>query len=398
MTASLEVETAVLRALEACAAARPKRGRCAQGAALLRPIARGRKQTPDALAAALEGHAVFTVREVETTRLFGLFRRTRRAAGVSLRASGAIARALLEGAVPPSHAALLVKCVAALASVEREEEAAPRDFDGVLPAACPAPRALSPLALVGSERVEASAEGAGADASRAKAVLARLGKFAPGPGFEFSDRLRVNAPMAALEAILQSPPELLASATATEEFERWLREDCREQELGDLVTATRLRAAVERLDPPAAKRFFIRLLSFSPLREAVASAVVPLFVGRLTTAPEREAVEIVAVLEGLGTEAVVETLIRAVYEVAPDARPRVIQAIGAVGSPRVLDPLEHLALHSQVKADRVEAAQAVLRIAQRFPGPRARKAVERLHESQEAEVRALLSAAEAGRK
>jgi HEAT repeat protein len=71
----------------------------------------------------------------------------------------------------------------------------------------------------------------------------------------------------------------------------------------------------------------------------------------------------------------------------------VLMALGAVGSPRVLDPLERLALHSTVKADRTEAAAAVVRIAVRFPGPRAKKALELLATSEDGEVKALVAGA-----
>jgi len=99
-----------------------------------------------------------------------------------------------------------------------------------------------------------------------------------------------------------------------------------------------------------------------------------------------------------------EPLSDAVREVAP-ARPQRhrllrglawgvgalgLMALGAVGSPRVLDPLERLALHSKVKADRLEAAAAVLRITQRSPGPRSKKALEFLATSEDVEVKALL--------
>lgn len=196
--------------------------------------------------------------------------------------------------------------------------------------------------------------------------------------------------MAALESLLKGPPEDFARALQGEGFERWLREDCAEAELADLVTATRLRAEGDRMDGRESKRLFVRFLSYSPLREAVAFAVVPAFVGRLGAATEEQAAEIVATLEGLGAEGVLESLVKALFEVDAEVRPRVLRAMGAVGSPRVLDPLVRLALHSQVEGDREEAAAAVARIAARFPGGRSAEALSALGASEDASVRALL--------
>ena len=68
-------------------------------------------------------------------------------------------------------------------------------------------------------------------------------------------------------------------------------------------------------------------------------------------------------------------------------------ALGAVGSPHVFPPLERLALHASVPSDRQEAAAAVVRIAARHPGPRARKALEGLLLGEDPEVRGMASAA-----
>jgi HEAT repeat protein len=171
-----------------------------------------------------------------------------------------------------------------------------------------------------------------------------------------------------------------------------VRDDCGERELSDVFAATRLRAPVEHLKPDALKRLFVRLLSFSPLREGVLLGLVPVFVSRLTTSSEKEVEQIVSALEGLGTESALESLVQAVYEVSAEGRPRVLMALGAVGSPRVLEPLEKLALHSTQKADRTEAGAAVLRIASRFPGARADEAVKALRASEDAEVRAMIDA------
>jgi hypothetical protein len=388
MTSRLDVERAALDALAECAGPRPKGGRCAQGAALVKPMVKRARTNEADLVRLLEGHAVFEVKEVEATRFFGLFRRTRRTKGVALRSDEAIRQALAQGAPAPEDDTLVARCVAALCAGQTDEVAG--DFDGVLKAPKAGRRSLGPLALTGAERVEASSQSAGADVARAKSELARLRRFAPGAGFEFSERLRANSAMAAIEAILQAPPELLEGVLRTEAFERWLRDEIKERELADLVTATRLRAAAEGMGAPHAKGLFIRLLSFSPLREAVTSGIVPTFVGKLTTAPEREVVEIVRVLEGLGSESVLEGLIKAVYEVSPEARGRVLMALGATGSPRVIDPLERLALHSTQRGDRVEAAAAVVRIAKRNPGPRAERALKALAASQDDEVQGML--------
>lgn len=389
MIDAAKIEVAAVAAIAEGLRGRAPRGRFAEGAALLKPLAKALSVPEADLAAALDAHAALEVRDVKATRLFGLFRRTRPAKGVALRAEAAVARRLEEGASPPQTGALLARCVAALCAQEAPEGA--RDFEGTLPGYRGAARQLGPLTLFGAERVEISSEAAGAESSRAKSQLARLRRFADGGGFEFSERARANSPMAALEALLQAPPALLAKALSAEEFERWLREDCKERELADLATATRLRAASEGLDPAAQKRLFVRLLSFSPLREAVAAGVVPAFVGRLQSAPEGEVVEIVATLEGLGTESVLEALVRAVYEVPPETRPRVLMAMGAVGSPRVLEPLVRLALHSNVKADRLEAAAAVVRIAKRFEGPASAAALKSVAASEDSEVRAMLA-------
>jgi hypothetical protein len=388
MTSRADVERAAIEALKECAGGSPKRARCAEGAALLKPLAKRAGATDSEIARLLNNHAALEVRNVQATRFFGLFRRTRPSQGVSVRTDDGIRQALAEGAKAPEDAALLARCVGALCAVEPGEPA--RDFEGVLRSSKQGPRSLAPLSLTGSERVETSSDAAGADVARSRSELARLRKFAPGTGFEINDRLRVNSAMAAVEAVLQSPPEVLAGVLRTETFERWLRDDVKERELADIMTATRLRAASEGLAPADAKRLLIRLLSFSPLREALTSGLVGPFVAKLTTAPEREVIEIARVLEGLGSESVLEALIKAVYEVPPDARPRVLMALGSTGSLRVLDPLERLALHSKVKADRLEAAAAVVRIAKRSPGARADKALKALAATEDPEVKALL--------
>ncbi len=388
-----EAERAALAILEDAARGKPRRGTVAQGTALLRPLAKRAGSTETALADELSDHAALEVREVAAPRLLGIFRSTRKARGVGLRTPGGIAEALDAGAAAPASLPLQAHVVAALA--EAEGEAGVQDLEATLQAPAHGTRSLMPMALAGVERVEASGARAGAEAARAKSDLARLRRFAPGTGYDFSARLRVNAPMAAVEALLQQGPEVLAAAIASAELERWLREDCGERELADLLTATRLRARAEQLTERQAKTLFVRLLSYSPLREAVLLGVVPQFVARLTTANEREVEEIVLALEGLGTEGVLESLLKAVYEVPTDARPRVLMALGAVGSPHVIPPLERLALHSTVKSDREEAAAAIVRIAERHPGPRAATAIQSLRMSDDAEVRATAQSAAA---
>lgn len=373
--------------LEDAKLGRARRGSVAKDAALLKPLAKRARMSEAAVIEAGEGHTVLEVRQVEAQRFFGLFRATRRARGVALRAGPAIAAALDRGGAPPASIALQAYAVAALAEAEGERPAA--DFDGILPAPAHGTRSLFPLSLAGVERVEASGAQAGAEAARAKSDLARLKRFAQGTGYDFSERMRVNSPLAAVEALLHQGPAVLAHAIATEELERWLRDDCKERELADLLTATRLRAGAERMSERQAKGLFVRLLSYCPLREALLLGIVPQFVGRLTTAPEREVEEIVLALEGLGTEGILESLLKAVYEVPPDARPRVLMALGAVGSPHVVPPLERLALHANMKGDREEAAAAIARIAERHPGPRMTKALEGLLASEDGEVRAV---------
>jgi len=385
------LERAAVALLDEAARGRARRGTVAQGAALVRGVAKRAGATDGEVVAAATGHASFELRDVDAPRLLGLFRSTRRARGVALRAGPATARALDAGADAPASLALQARAAAALS--EDEAEPAAPDFEGTLRTPGHPPRSLFPLSLAGVERVEASGGRAGAEAARAKSDLARLRRFAPGTGYDFSPRLRVSAPMAAIEALLQQGPAALAHAIASEEFERWLRDDCGERDLADLLTATRLRSLAERLTERQAKALFVRLLSYSPLREAVLAGVVPPFVARLTSAPEREVEEIVLALEGLGTEGVLEQLLKAVYEVPPDARGRVLMALGAVGSPQVVAPLERLALHANSKSDREEAAAAIVRIAQRNPGPRARRSVEALRSSNDAEVRAIAAQA-----
>jgi hypothetical protein len=65
-------------------------------------------------------------------------------------------------------------------------------------------------------------------------------------------------------------------------------------------------------------------------------------------------------------------------------------AMGAVGSPRVIEPLLQLALHSQVKADRLEAAAAALRIAARHGGQAADAVRAALAQAGDAEIRAMV--------
>ncbi len=383
-------EEAAMSALEGAPRAKTWRAKTAQGAALTKPLAKQLGVSEAQVVAAFKHHAALELRDVEATRLFGLFRRTRAAGAVALRDAKGVVEALEAGASLPSSAPLAAYCAAALSAADEEEPE--HAFDDALPTPADHVRSLSPLAQLGAERQEISSEAVGSESARARSSLARLRRFAPGGGFEFSERSRANSPMAAVEALLQAPPDALARALLTEAFEVWLRDECKERELADLATATRLRAAADRLDPLSAKRLFIRLLSFSPLREAIALGVVPAFVARLTSATDAEVVEIVGALEGLGTEAVLEALVRAVYEVPSESRPRVLMAMGAVGSPRVLDPLLRLALHSTVKADRVEAAAAVIRIGARHPGVRADAARTALAATQDAEVRAMLAA------
>lgn len=383
-------EDALLEELTAAAEGRLRRSRTAGGAALLKPIAKRLGASQGELQEKLADRAPLALREVEATRLFGLFRKTQPALGVALRSPGEVVRALEGGAAAPANPAFAAFCVAALSAADDDQE--PPAFDAVWPERVGAARSLEPLAMGGARRQAAGSEAAGTETARAKSLLARLRRMGPGGGFELGARARVNSPMAALEALLQAPPDALGRVLANEEFEGWLRDLCKERELADLVTATRLRAAAERMAPPEAKRLFVRLLSFSPLRDAAAMGVVPAFVGRLTSAPREEVVEIVGALEGLGTEAVLESLVQAVYEVAPEARPRVLMAMGAVGSPRVLDPLLRLALHSTVKSDRIEAASAVLQIAARHGGKAAEAAVDDLRKTEDPEVRAMFGA------
>lgn len=385
------LERTALAMLDDAKRGRARRGTVAQEAALLKPLAKRTRMSEGDVVEAVTGHAALEVREVEAQRFLGLFRSTRKARGVGVRSAADIARAVDGGASPPASLALQALVVGALARDEGEPSLG--DFDSTLPTPTHRTRSLFPLSLAGVERVEASGARAGAEAARAKSDLARLRRFAQGSGYDFSDRLRASSPLAAVEALLQQGPEVLAHAVATEELERWLRDDCKERELADLLTATRLRARAERLTERQAKALFVRLLSYCPLREAVLLGLVPQFVTRLTSAPEREVEEIVLALEGLGTEGILESLLKAVYEVPPDARPRVLMALGAVGSPHVVPPLERLALHANMKADREEAAAAIARIAERHPGPRMVKALQALLLSEDPEVRGVAQAA-----
>ena len=388
MTDTARLEGAVLAVLASAKAGKAKRGQAAAGAALLKATAKALGTTELALARALDHHAALELKKVEATRLFGLFRRTRPATGVGLRTTGGTAEALEGLSEAPSSAALVGRCVAALVMEERAAEAF--DFEEALPRRSGPVPDLSPLGNAGALRTDISSKAAGQEEARARSTLARLRKSAQGGGFELGERSRAPSAMAALESLLKGPPEDFARALQGEGFERWLREDCAEAELADLVTATRLRAEGDRMDGRESKRLFVRFLSYSPLREAVAFAVVPAFVARLGAATEEQAAEIVATLEGLGAEGVLESLVKALFEVDADVRPRVLRAMGAVGSPRVLDPLVRLALHSQVEGDREEAAAAVARIASRFPGGRSAEALRALGASEDASVRALL--------
>ncbi len=381
------LERAALEIMDDAARGRPRRGTAAEGTAVVKALARRAGASPAQVEAALEGHAVLELKDVEAPRLLGVFKTTRRTRGVGLRGAAEAARTMDGGAPPPASLALQARAAAALGAAEVEPTT--RDFDGTLPMPGHAPRSLFPLSLAGVERVETSGSRAGAEAARAKSDLARLRRFAPGTGYEFSPRIRVSSPMAAVEAVLQQGPDVFARAIASEELERWLRDDCAERDLADLITATRLRARAERLTERQSKSLFVRLLSYSPVREAVLLGVVPQLVKRLTGAPEREVEEIVLALEGLGTEGVLESLLKAVYEVPADARPRVLMALGAVGSLHVMPTLERLALHAQVKSDREEAAAALARIAARHPGPRVTETMEGLLASQDPEVRGI---------
>ena len=380
----------MLAELGEAAAGRAKRAKIAEGAALVKPTAKRLGLTESAVESALASNGALVVRDVRATRLFGFFKLTRPARGVALRTPAEAVRFLEAGGAPPTTPALAAYCAAALAT----DEAAAQDtaeFDAAFPEVALARRGLGALTVGGEKREEAAGELAGGEAARTKSQLSRLRKAAPGGGFELGERVRVNTPMAAVEALLQSPPEVVGRALGNETFEQWLRDECKERELADLATATRLRAAADHLPAAAQKALFVRLLSFSPLREAVALGVVPAFVGKLTNAPEAEVEQMVAALEGLGTEGVLESLVKAVYEVPAEARPRVLMAMGAVGSPRVLEPLVRLALHSKVKSDRLEAAAAALRIALRHPGEGATAAREALASSKDAEVAAMIN-------
>ena len=382
------LEEAVLAALLSAKAGKSKRGHAAEGTALLKALARAVGTTDLAVARALDNHAALEVRKVRAARFFGLFRRTRPATGVGLRTARGTVEALEGASAAPLGAALKGRCAAAL--VVEEPAAGAFDFEAALKGREGPVPDLSPLSNAGAARTDVSSKAAGQEEAAARRALARLRRPAPGGGFELGERSRAPSAMAALEILLKDAPEAFARVLESEDFERWLREDCREAELADLVTATRLRAKAEGTLPRDSKRLFVRLLSYSPLREAVAFAVVPTFVGRLRSAGEGQAEEIVATLEGLGAEGVLESLVKALFEVDPDVRPRVLRAMGAVGSPHVLDPLVRLALHSQVREDREEAAAAVASIATRFPGGRSAEALRALGASEDGAVRALL--------
>ncbi len=387
MADTARLEEAALAALAGAKAGRAKRKSAAQGTALIKALARGLATTEVAVLRALDHHAALEVREVEATRLFGLFKRTKAAAGVGLRSTRGTAEALEGGALAPRTGALQARCAAAL--VLEAPAQGPFDFEGALPEREGERPDLSPLGRAGAARTDISSKAAGQEESRARSALARLKKAAPGGGFELGERSRAPSAMAAVEILLQGAPEDFARVLEGEGLERWLRDECREAELADLVTATRLRAKAEGMGARDSKRLFVRLLSYSPLREAVAFAVVPMVVGRLGSATEGQAEEIVATLEGLGAEGVLETLVRALFAVDPEVRPRVLRAMGAVGSPRVLDPLVRLARHSSRAGDRQEAAAAVARIAGRFPGAKSAEALRALGESEDGSVRAL---------
>lgn len=382
-------EEVVLGELGEAAAGRAKRARVAEGTAIVSPVAKRFGVTPPDVEKMFLYHAALEVKDVRATRLFGFFKLTRPARGIGLRTREGAVRALEKGAAIPASTALAAYCAASLAADDAATQEPP-DFEGSFPAALASHRNLGALGIGGGKAEAAGGEGAGGEAARNKSLLARLRRAAPGGGFELGERARVSSPAAALEALLQSTPEEVARVLSAERFEAWIRDDCKERELADLVTATRLRAAADRMSADKTKALFVRLLAYSPLRDAVALSVVPSFVAKLTSAPEAEVEQMVAALEGLGTEGVLESLIKAVYEVPAEARPRVLMAMGAVGSPRVIEPLTRLALHSNIKADRLEAAAAVLRIAGRQKGEAAEAARAALAASEDAEVRAML--------
>src|SRR5690348_5110671 len=114
-------EEAVLSALEGAPRAKTWRAKAAQGAALTKPLAKQLGVSETEVAAAFKHHAALELRDVEATRLFGLFRRTRPAGAVALRDARGVVGALEAGAALPWSAPLSAYCVAALASVEDDE-------------------------------------------------------------------------------------------------------------------------------------------------------------------------------------------------------------------------------------------------------------------------------------
>jgi hypothetical protein len=165
-------EEAVLEALEGAPRARTWRAKAAHGAALTKPLARHLGISEAEVVAAFKHHAALELRDVEATRLFGLFRRTRAAGALALRDGKGVVEALEGGAALPSSAPLAAYCAAALSASDNEESE--HAFEDALPAPADHVRSLSPLAQLGAERQEISSEAAGSESARARSALARL--------------------------------------------------------------------------------------------------------------------------------------------------------------------------------------------------------------------------------